>query len=92
MSSASRSRLPLFRRWTAALLPLARRYVSATRPTCLEIPSPKAPVKIQLRQYQEECIQAVLASLQQGKKRLGISLATGSGKTVSFFIQLYAYV
>jgi ATP-dependent helicase IRC3 len=39
---------------------------------------------IQLRDYQEECIQAVLASLRAGKKRLGISLATGSGKTVIF--------
>ncbi|KAJ3956119.1 putative ATP-dependent helicase IRC3 [Colletotrichum tropicale] len=40
--------------------------------------------KIQLRSYQEECIQSVLQSLQNGHKRLGISLATGSGKTVIF--------
>ncbi|KAK0629974.1 P-loop containing nucleoside triphosphate hydrolase protein [Bombardia bombarda] len=39
---------------------------------------------IQLRDYQEECIQAVLGSLDNGHKRLGISLATGSGKTVIF--------
>ena len=38
---------------------------------------------IQLRQYQEECIQSVLSYLKDGHKRLGISLATGSGKTVS---------
>ncbi|KAI9731148.1 MAG: hypothetical protein M1834_005341 [Cirrosporium novae-zelandiae] len=44
---------------------------------------PKAP-RIQLRGYQEECIQAVLSNIQQGHKRLGISLATGSGKTVIF--------
>jgi ATP-dependent helicase IRC3 len=37
---------------------------------------------IKLRNYQEECIQSVLAYLQDGKKRLGVSLATGSGKTV----------
>lgn len=40
------------------------------------------PAAIHLRQYQEECIQAVLSNLAQGRKRLGISLATGSGKTV----------
>ncbi|KAL1893189.1 putative ATP-dependent helicase IRC3 [Sporothrix stenoceras] len=40
--------------------------------------------KILLRDYQEECIQSVLASLEKGKKRLGVSLATGAGKTVIF--------
>ncbi|KAI1817957.1 P-loop containing nucleoside triphosphate hydrolase protein [Poronia punctata] len=39
---------------------------------------------ILLREYQEECIQSVLLSIQHGKKRLGISLATGAGKTVVF--------
>ncbi|KAK2011200.1 P-loop containing nucleoside triphosphate hydrolase protein [Colletotrichum eremochloae] len=43
-----------------------------------------ASTKIQLRDYQEECIQTVLQSLKDGNKRLGISLATGSGKTVIF--------
>lgn len=40
--------------------------------------------QIQLRSYQEECIEAVLRHLNLGQKRLGISLATGSGKTVIF--------
>ncbi|CAJ2513765.1 Uu.00g018840.m01.CDS01 [Anthostomella pinea] len=40
--------------------------------------------KFQLRNYQEECIQSVLTSLKHGQKRLGISLATGAGKTVIF--------
>ncbi|KAI0206323.1 P-loop containing nucleoside triphosphate hydrolase protein [Astrocystis sublimbata] len=39
---------------------------------------------VRLREYQEECIQAVTSSLQLGHKRIGISLATGSGKTVVF--------
>lgn len=39
---------------------------------------------VRLRQYQEECIQSVLSYLKNGHKRLGISLATGSGKTVIF--------
>ncbi|TKA82029.1 hypothetical protein B0A49_00167 [Cryomyces minteri] len=36
---------------------------------------------IRLREYQEECIQSILSYLAQGHKRLGVSLATGSGKT-----------
>ncbi|PLB42690.1 ResIII-domain-containing protein [Aspergillus candidus] len=39
---------------------------------------------IVLRDYQEECIQSVLDYIKQGHKRLGISLATGAGKTVIF--------
>lgn len=38
--------------------------------------------KLQLRDYQQECIRSVLSSLKRGHKRVGISLATGSGKTV----------
>jgi Type III restriction enzyme, res subunit len=45
------------------------------------ITHPLSPPSIQLRQYQEECIQSVLGYLEKGHKRLGISLATGSGKT-----------
>ena len=39
---------------------------------------------VRLRTYQEECIQSVLSYLSKGYRRLGISLATGSGKTVIF--------
>lgn len=38
--------------------------------------------KIQLRDYQEESIQSVIDNLEKGHNRLGLSLATGSGKTV----------
>jgi superfamily II DNA or RNA helicase len=37
---------------------------------------------LRLRDYQEECIKSVLSYLKNGHKRLGVSLATGSGKTV----------
>jgi type I site-specific restriction endonuclease len=37
-----------------------------------------------LRPYQEECVDACLKAISDGKRRLGISLATGAGKTVIF--------
>lgn len=43
---------------------------------------PEQP-SIVLRDYQEECIQSVLRYVDEGHKRLGISLATGAGKTVA---------
>jgi len=46
-------------------------------------------LQITLRHYQEECIQSVLSYLEKGQKRLGISLATGSGKTVCQSLHLY---
>ncbi|KAK0788390.1 putative ATP-dependent helicase IRC3 [Friedmanniomyces endolithicus] len=42
------------------------------------------PPATSLRPYQEDIIQAVLGYLAKGEKRLGISLATGGGKTVIF--------
>jgi ATP-dependent helicase IRC3 len=63
------------------VLRTALRYASTlTNPSSSPGTSPQSGIK--LRKYQEECIQAVLSYLVQGEKRLGISLATGSGKTV----------
>ncbi|EXJ63961.1 hypothetical protein A1O7_00296 [Cladophialophora yegresii CBS 114405] len=60
----------------------------AHRALATVVKSPLPPVvrdeAIRLREYQEECIQSVLSYLKKGHKRLGISLATGSGKTVIF--------
>ncbi|VVT53203.1 uncharacterized protein SAPINGB_P003455 [Magnusiomyces paraingens] len=40
--------------------------------------------KISLRSYQNECIKECLESFANGKNRIAVSLATGSGKTVIF--------
>ncbi|KAL4792837.1 P-loop containing nucleoside triphosphate hydrolase protein [Aspergillus venezuelensis] len=61
--------LRLPRRWNTAVITTA---------------SPLEPPAIQLRDYQEECIQAVLDHVGEGHRRLGVSLATGAGKTVIF--------
>ncbi|MCJ1260939.1 hypothetical protein MMC22_000803 [Lobaria immixta] len=60
-----------------------RYYASAVSPPIVK-PDHVAKTAIRLRGYQDECIQSVLSYLEKGHKRLGISLATGSGKTVIF--------
>ncbi|KAK4236362.1 P-loop containing nucleoside triphosphate hydrolase protein [Achaetomium macrosporum] len=62
------------------------RWISTSRKVLAQElhPVPQAPQGVKLRNYQEECIQSVLLSLEKGHKRLGVSLATGSGKTVIF--------
>ena len=83
MHRASRGWMGLFQRCSGgATAQFSRRFATASTslPTIVD---PAPPVQIRLRQYQEECIQAVLSHLEQGHKRLGVSLATGSGKTVS---------
>ena len=74
----------LLKPYQSALLPrpfkarVLRRFIAVyPTPALLQAPS------IQLRDYQEQCIQSVLSHLAEGHKRLGVSLATGSGKTVN---------
>lgn len=53
--------------------------------------APPQPPAIQLRDYQRECIESVVCAFKEGHKRVGISLATGGGKTV-IFTQLIQHV
>lgn len=39
---------------------------------------------IKLRPYQDSCLQACLEAFDQGIRRIGVSLPTGSGKTTVF--------
>ncbi|KAI0152281.1 P-loop containing nucleoside triphosphate hydrolase protein [Hypoxylon sp. NC0597] len=83
--------LPLSARWLPSIkslwrLPVIRYHGRgfSTSATAFAINASHSFPEIRLRDYQEECIQSVLSSLKYGHKRLGISLATGAGKTVIF--------
>lgn len=87
MAPASRGLLQFFRgRITIRNARVSRRFVrlaTATAAASLKMSlAPPPTQKVVLRQYQEECIQAVLSNIEKGTKRMGVSLATGSGKTV----------
>ena len=41
-------------------------------------------IEIQLRRYQQECLDEILASADRGVKRMLVALPTGTGKTVIF--------
>lgn len=87
-----------FSRLRLGLLPLSRTFLRLSRPSPIYplwrqlrytsttpnqlLEDPIAPPPVVLRDYQEECIQSILRYLDEGHKRLGVSLATGSGKTV----------
>ncbi|KAI9846595.1 MAG: hypothetical protein M1837_003836 [Sclerophora amabilis] len=73
-------RFPIWRRKYAAIKTLT----TQSLPSQATTPIAGASATIRLREYQEECIQSVLSYLEKGHRRLGISLATGSGKTVIF--------
>ncbi|KAL4892477.1 P-loop containing nucleoside triphosphate hydrolase protein [Aspergillus ambiguus] len=74
--------------WRPRFYQLQSRLNTTTAPpTPILTPPPAftpASSPVVLRDYQEECIQAVLNHIFQGHQRLGISLATGAGKTVIF--------
>ncbi|ESZ95686.1 hypothetical protein SBOR_3906 [Sclerotinia borealis F-4128] len=87
MPPTSRRMLWLFSRpWRPLRAPSpVRRYARAAALPKVQKAAVVIPRQtIVLREYQEECIQAVLSHLDQGHKRMGVSLATGSGKTVIF--------
>jgi hypothetical protein len=82
MPPASRGWIGSLRRWRLCTkLVLMRQFATASA-----VNPVAPPLKIRLREYQEECIQAVLSHLDKGHKRLGVSLATGSGKTVCWVL------
>ena len=43
-----------------------------------------SPPKMQLRPYQHECLDALREAYAEGKRRVLVSLPTGTGKTVVF--------
>lgn len=67
---------------------VSRSIIGVSKPVCTPHKALKSPLtlnaKPKLRDYQQDCIKSVISSLKRGHKRVGISLATGSGKTVIF--------
>lgn len=88
MSPSSRGLLAHLLRPRRAVFSNVVRYTFSRISPYSTVTSPIAVPPIQLREYQEECIQAVLSHLQDGHKRLGVSLATGAGKTVNSIVIL----
>lgn len=81
LSGGSRPRsLILSLRGPGPFAPCLRSFASQTQ---TEKATPSSPPPVQLRNYQLECIQSVVNAFKDGHKRVGISLATGGGKTVS---------
>ncbi|KAF2101908.1 P-loop containing nucleoside triphosphate hydrolase protein [Rhizodiscina lignyota] len=65
-------------------LPLRQRSLATFTAAASSASGLQQPPVIRLRDYQEQSIQSVLDYVRHGHRRLGISLATGSGKTIIF--------
>ena len=52
-------------------------------------PDAPAQTALQLRDYQEHCIDACMDALSRGVTRIGVSMPTGSGKTTVFVSLLH---
>ena len=80
----------LFRKTRRVPSPWLSRTYARGKPSLATATLSPAPVAIpslhnnnfELRNYQSECIESVLKAFQEGKRQVGVSLATGSGKTV----------
>lgn len=53
-------------------------------PILREFKAHESSAKFALRPYQQQCISDIISAFQQGWNRVGVSMATGGGKTVIF--------
>lgn len=63
-----------------------RRYNISTSVAAQDEISAKPQAGFFLRAYQEECVEAILTAFREGRRQVGVSLATGAGKTVTSFV------
>lgn len=71
-----------------SLVAVRRTLLATRRPYTTGTALNSKPKTLELRPYQEECIQAFLKALNAGRSRIAVSLPTGSGKTVVFAVLL----
>ncbi len=86
MQRAAKSLHELFRARAQCWHLSSVRHLATVAPSSVPHTVTTHSASIRLRDYQEDCIQSVLSYFEKGGKRAGISLATGSGKTVSSLV------